>query len=144
MVGQVTLGGKPLRGVNDPLETSILPVPLRLVESSIDAGFRAQWGEVDIDGDTLEICSGAGFGSAWATISFRGKHYAIGAHDIVQAFLDHLEPVEKAHVLEAAVLKLQWIAGGGEEPPEFTQSQARAILRQMGIEPEEVSDDGND
>lgn len=52
------------------------------------AGFRATWGTVDVDGDELEICSGAGMGSTWATISFRGKEYAIGAHEIVEAFLD--------------------------------------------------------
>jgi hypothetical protein len=90
IVGDVYSGGRKLRGVHDPLETFDIPVKVRLVESSIDAGFRAQWGEVDVDGDILEICSGAGFGSAWATISFRGKHYAIGAHDLVAAFLEHL------------------------------------------------------
>jgi len=138
MVGHVSLGGRKLRGVHDPLHTFQIPVAVREVESSIDAGFRAQWGEVDVDGDTLEICSGAGFGSAWATISFRGKDYAIGAHDIVASFLAALEPREKPHVYEAAIMKLQYVASGGEESPQFTHAQARAILERMGIEPEEV------
>lgn len=80
--------GSNTRGPEDPIQTFTLPILVHEVESSINCGFRAQWGEVDVNGDRLEICSGAGFGSAWATISFRGKNYAIGAHEMVAAFLE--------------------------------------------------------
>lgn len=78
------------RGPEDPLRTFTLPIEVHEIESSINCGFRAEWGRVDVDGEELVICSGAGFGSAWATISFRGKQYAIGAHEMVAAFLDAL------------------------------------------------------
>lgn len=80
------------RGHEDPIRTFVLPIEVIEVESSINCGFRAQWGVVDIDGDTLEVCSGAGMGSSWATISFRGKQYAISAAKLTEAFLREVAP----------------------------------------------------
>lgn len=80
------------RGPEDPIRTFTLPIEVLEVESSINCGFRMQWGEVDVDGDRLEISSGAGMGSTWATISFRGKDYAISAPQIVEAFLREVAP----------------------------------------------------
>jgi len=84
------------RGQEDPIRTFTLPIKVLEVESAINAGFRAEWGSVDVDGDELLLCSGAGFGSAWATISFQGKTYMIGAHDLVAAFLDEVRKEERA------------------------------------------------
>lgn len=54
---------------------------------TIFAGFQMEWGRVDVDGDDLTLYSGAGLGSAWATVSFRGKHYAIDASQLVEQVL---------------------------------------------------------
>lgn len=78
------------RGPEDPIREFDLPVKVREVESSINCGFRAEWGRIDdVDGrGPLTIFSGAGLGSPWATISFEGKEYAIGAHDLADRFIE--------------------------------------------------------
>lgn len=76
------------RGIEDPIRTFDLAVPIHEVASLIACGFRAEFGTIDVDGDKLEVCSGAGFGSAWTTIQFQGKSYAIGAHEMAARFID--------------------------------------------------------
>lgn len=79
-------------GKDDFTEQFELKLPVRMYDSTIFAGLRAEWGRIEnVDGrGPLVICSGAGFGSAWATIDFDGKRYAISARDLVEAFLAHL------------------------------------------------------
>ena len=57
----------------------------------IFAGFQTEWGSVDIDGDTLTLYSGAGMGSGWATIDYKGRRFAISASQLVEAFLEVLD-----------------------------------------------------
>lgn len=58
----------------------------------IFAGFQTEWGTVDIDGDALTIYSGAGMGSGWATIDYQGRRFAISAAQLVEAFLEAINP----------------------------------------------------
>jgi len=79
-------------GKDDFTEEFELKLPVRAYDSTIFAGYRAEWGRLDdVDGrGPLVLCSGAGFGSAWATIEFDGKRYAISARELVEVFLAHL------------------------------------------------------
>lgn len=61
---------------------------------TIFAGFQMDWGTVDIDGDELQLATGAGLGSSWATIKFRDAYYAISATQLVEAFLASVSPKE--------------------------------------------------
>lgn len=72
-----------------PSRTFEIALPVRECTSTIEAGFQTEWGRIDeID---LTLYSGAGFGSAWATIHHGNKTYAIKATDIVAAFLAAVE-----------------------------------------------------
>ena len=75
----------------DPIRVIPITVEIREVESTIPCGFRQMWGEVDIDGDVLQVTSGAGVGSEWATIQFRGKDYCFAISDVVASFVEALD-----------------------------------------------------
>jgi hypothetical protein len=75
----------------DPINKYKLSIELREVETTIPAGFQMEWGTVDVDGSLLEVTSGAGLGSGWACLHFKGKHYVIAVSDIVEAFLNKIE-----------------------------------------------------
>ena len=74
----------------DPIKVHPITIEIREVESTIPCGFQTHWGSVDIDGDELEVFGGAGFGSQWTTIQFRGKSYCYPISEVVGAFLDAL------------------------------------------------------
>lgn len=70
-------------------------IPVEVVEygtSTIFAGFQMAWGTVDIQGDQLELFSGAGLGSSYATIQFRGRDFVISAPSLIEAFLREVAP----------------------------------------------------
>lgn len=75
----------------DPIRVIPITLNIREVESTIPCGFQTPWGEVDIDGHLLEVFGGAGFGSGWATIQYKGKSYCFPITEIVQEFLAGLE-----------------------------------------------------
>lgn len=74
---------------DEPTRTFLIALPIREVDSTIECGYQPEWGSIDeID---LMLSCGAGFGSAWATIRYGDKHYAIAATDLLEAFLDSVE-----------------------------------------------------
>lgn len=93
----VRVGGHGRTTPDSPTRTLTLEVPLREVESLIECGFQAEWGRIDdIEDGPLVLNAGAGFGSAWATITYAGKKYAISGPDLVSAFLGTISKEAKA------------------------------------------------
>lgn len=90
------------RGPEDPIASWPMTVQVHEIESSISCGFRAEWGTVDVDGEPLVAYSGAGWGSPWMTISFRGKQYAIGVHEMVDVFLQAISATGDSVASEGA------------------------------------------
>ena len=88
--------GSPVKGASlggrqitlDPIREIPIELTIREVESTIPAGYQSEWGSVDVDGDDLFLGGGAGFGSKYGTITFRGKSYVFTANEIVEKFLD--------------------------------------------------------
>ena len=94
IVGAVSVGGERVRrpGEVEPAFTIELPVRELTSAEAIGCGFQTAWGSVDVDGDELELFGGAGLGSGWATVSFRGKTYGLAAHELVEAVLAAVAP----------------------------------------------------
>lgn len=90
-----SVGGRPL--TLDPIRTLPLDIPLREVESLIPAGFQQVWGSGETaDGEEFQIACGAGWGSRWLTIKYKGKSYCFAAEDLFTAFLAALEVTDGA------------------------------------------------
>jgi hypothetical protein len=73
-------------------KTAEFDLALKLTEhdSTIFAGFQTEWGAIDeID---LTLYAGAGMGSSWATINYKGRRFAISAPQLVEAFLAAVDP----------------------------------------------------
>ena len=87
---QASSGGKRL--TLDPIETHTIELEIHEVESTIPAGFQQLWGSVDVNGDELELTSGAGVGSQQGTIHFRDKSYVFNSEALVEAFLRKIDP----------------------------------------------------
>lgn len=87
------IGGR--RITMDPIRVIDVPLEIREVESNIPAGFQIEWGTADIDGEELTLCSGAGMGSRWATIRYRGKSYAFTADQLITAFIEALRRADQ-------------------------------------------------
>ena len=81
-----TVGGR--RITLDPIQLLPITLNIREVESTLPAGFQSAWGEVEIDGDALKLTAGAGLGSQWGTITFRGKCYVWSISELARAFLE--------------------------------------------------------
>jgi hypothetical protein len=91
-VGPVTVGGRQI--TLDPIRNIPVTFNIREVESTIPCGFQGQWGEGEIDGERIELNTGGGFGSRWATIHYRGHDYCFKAEELLSAFLDGLAASE--------------------------------------------------
>jgi hypothetical protein len=89
MVTQASVGGRKL--TLDPTRVHPITIEIREVESTIPCGFQAEFGTVDVDGDELSVCAGAGFGSQWITMQFKGKSYCFPITEVISAFLEQLE-----------------------------------------------------
>lgn len=95
-----SVGGKQL--TLDPIRLVPITLNIREVESAIPAGFQMQWGDVDVDGDKMELTAGAGMGNGWGTIRFRGKDYVWSITELAEAFLNAVneEPAPEAVSVE--------------------------------------------
>lgn len=89
---RAAVGGREL--TLDPLRTLPVVVEVREVESTIPCGFQSEWATGTApDGTPFGIYAGAGFGSRWGTVDYRGKNYAF---DIEQFFTAFMAAVDKA------------------------------------------------
>jgi hypothetical protein len=88
LLTEASKGGRRL--TLDPIREIPIELTIREVESTIPAGFQQEWGTVNVDGDVLWLGTGAGLGSKYATIRFRGKGYVFEVNEIVEKFLDAL------------------------------------------------------
>ena len=75
----------------DPIRVIEVPLRIREVASAIPCGFQAVWGEGTNDGEPIEATSGAGFGSKWATIRYKGKDYCFSIEEVIEAFVEKID-----------------------------------------------------
>jgi hypothetical protein len=83
-------GARRPHDLDDPISVIEVPLKIREVETTIPCGFQAIWGTVDVNGEKLTATAGAGFGSGWATIEFRGKNYCFPILEVIKALLVEL------------------------------------------------------
>lgn len=86
---EASLGGRRL--TLDPIRVVTVPLEVREVESTIPCGFQSVWGEAGEGDRRIELTAGAGMGSRWGTIVFRGKTYCFDANQLINAFVDELD-----------------------------------------------------
>lgn len=60
-------------------------------DSAIFAGFQQLWGEAEVDGDKMELSVGAGVGSQYGVVRYRGKSYVFSGNDLAKAIVDGAE-----------------------------------------------------
>jgi hypothetical protein len=59
--------------VEEQLREFVAPVRFTEHDTAIFAGFQQLWAETEIDGEDLELSTGAGLGSKYGIIRFGGK-----------------------------------------------------------------------
>lgn len=79
-----SVGGRRL--TLDPLAEHTLPIQLREVESTIPCGFQIDWVSGEKGDEEYRVAVGAGMGSEWATIHYKGKEYCFSARSLLDAF----------------------------------------------------------
>jgi hypothetical protein len=72
----------------DPLKLIEIAVEVREVESTIPAGFQSEWfsGEDD-DGNEFTVTAGAGWGSYWMTLHYKGRGFVVDGREILRALV---------------------------------------------------------
>jgi hypothetical protein len=68
-----------------------IKIPVTQHDSAVFAGFQQMWAEGEVDGDAVEFTVGAGTGSGYGIVRFRGKSYVLRAQDIVEAVVEMAE-----------------------------------------------------
>jgi hypothetical protein len=80
-----SVGGVPIPSLDEPIRDVTVPLRVREVTTaqSILCGFQVPWGSGSYGDVPLEIGSGAGFGSRWATIRYGERRFAFSVDDLL-------------------------------------------------------------